>query len=82
MFPKSIKLAYKEAVVKHPQMPFPTEVSLRGCNQIVSSVEQGGVIKRLKLRSEYDGLYDLELEIVDVSKGRGVVERAIFKEHK
>jgi hypothetical protein len=80
MLPKFIKLTYKTDVVRHPQMPLPTEISLRGCNQVVSTVEKEGVIKRIKVRSEYDGLYDLELDIVDVQNGKGLVDRATFKE--
>lgn len=80
MLPKSIKLLYPMDIPRNPSMPLPLQVAIRGCNQVVSSIEKDGTIKQLTLRTEYDGLYDLELRIVDVQNGKGTVEKVTFKE--
>jgi len=80
MFPKCIVLTYDNTVERDLNRPLPAEVMVRGCNQIVSSVQKEGKIARLTLRTPYDGLNDLVLELENVQNGRGKVLTATFKE--
>jgi hypothetical protein len=85
MFPKSIKLNYDNAKMINADesevRPLPVKIHLRGANQIISTVEVDHEFKQLKLRSDYDALYDIELDIT-VKGLDGLVNTVRFVESK